>query len=192
MKVGFFLLLLSFFVQADSRWQFQNQTTGAVLVNNKSNKHIWENLLNLWRDEGFHTDFGVPLGETKDQNIFTFYYLFWIKVFGSRCFRASYLDGNLERVFSLWSSGPHHLQVSHAVGVSAGPDKRAWPGMTRRCGSSCSRRRTGSAVDWSSSPQRLEPQVKAQKGRVLCYYWLPGELLLLNSPTFMHPALLSV
>lgn len=89
------------------------------------------------------------------------------------CFRTLHLDVivNGDHLFSLSCSGPQDMPVSHAVGAWAGPGKRAWPRMTRRCGTSCSRRRTGSAGGWSSSPQRLELSVKSKKAE--CYSVIP-------------------
>lgn len=60
----------------------------------------------------------------------------------------------------VWANRGRWLQnlaedTSAAI-VMGGQDRRAWLRMTQRCGDSCSRRRTGSVGDWSSSHQRSD------------------------------------
>lgn len=46
---------------------------------------------------------------------------------------------------------------------AGGQDRRAWLRTTKRYGASCSRRRTGSVGDWSSSHQRWHPRLKRRE-----------------------------
>lgn len=63
-------------------------------------------------------------------------------------------------------------QCSHAGEASAapagGPARRAWHRMIQRCGASCSRRRTGSVVAWSSSPQRWVQRLTKKEAENMC------------------------
>lgn len=72
-----------------------------------------------------------------------------------------------------WSQGSRAGEASAAP--AGGQDRRAWPRMTQRCGASCSRRRTGSVGDWSSSPQRYGPRIKTRVAEdmelILCVSW---------------------